>query len=150
IDLGTDMVPAISFAYENPELDIMLRHPRNSKRDHLVNTKLISFSYLQIGLIQAASGFYTYFIVMNDYGFKPATLFGMVTIESRYPEDSDVYNPNATNKGNTGTGDKEQFEWNTDSKNDVDARLFYHEKDVDDWVECRWGEDAPKWWRVNP
>lgn len=45
IDLGTDMVPAISFAYENPELDIMDRQPRNSKRDHLVNTKLISFAY---------------------------------------------------------------------------------------------------------
>ena len=46
IDLGTDMVPAISFAYENPELDIMERPPRNAKRDHLVNAKLISFSYL--------------------------------------------------------------------------------------------------------
>jgi sodium/potassium-transporting ATPase subunit alpha len=46
IDLGTDMVPAISFAYENPELDIMERKPRNSKRDHLVNTKLIAFAYL--------------------------------------------------------------------------------------------------------
>jgi len=51
IDLGCDMVPAISFAYENPELDIMERVPRNSKRDHLVNTKLISFSYLQTGVI---------------------------------------------------------------------------------------------------
>jgi sodium/potassium-transporting ATPase subunit alpha len=39
------MVPAISFAYENAELDIMERQPRNSKRDHLVNFKLISFAY---------------------------------------------------------------------------------------------------------
>lgn len=46
IDLGTDMIPAISFAYENPELDIMERFPRNSKRDHLVSAKLFSFSYL--------------------------------------------------------------------------------------------------------
>merc|ERR1719472_692763 len=53
IDLGTDMIPAISFAYENPELDIMDRVPRNSKLDHLVNTKLISFAYFQIGVIQA-------------------------------------------------------------------------------------------------
>ena len=51
IDLGCDMVPAISFAYENAELDIMDRFPRNSKRDHLVNAKLISYSYLQIGVI---------------------------------------------------------------------------------------------------
>jgi sodium/potassium-transporting ATPase subunit alpha len=41
IDLGTDMAPAISFAYENAELDIMQRYPRNAKRDHLVTTKLI-------------------------------------------------------------------------------------------------------------
>jgi sodium/potassium-transporting ATPase subunit alpha len=46
IDLGTDMVPAISMAYEGAELDIMTRKPRNSKRDHLVNTKMISFAYL--------------------------------------------------------------------------------------------------------
>jgi len=50
IDLGTDMIPAISFAYENPELDIMERQPRTT-RDHLVNTKLISFAYFQIGVI---------------------------------------------------------------------------------------------------
>lgn len=42
IDLGCDMMPAISFAYENPELDIMERAPRNSKRDHLVNRRLFS------------------------------------------------------------------------------------------------------------
>lgn len=30
VDLGTDMVPAISLAYEGPELDIMRRKPRNA------------------------------------------------------------------------------------------------------------------------
>ena len=44
IDFGTDMALAISFAYENPELDIMDHVPRNSKLDHLVNTKPISFA----------------------------------------------------------------------------------------------------------
>jgi sodium/potassium-transporting ATPase subunit alpha len=48
IDLGTDMVPAIAFAYEHPELDIMERYPRNSKVDYLVGKKMISFSYLQL------------------------------------------------------------------------------------------------------
>ena len=46
ICLGTDLFPAISLAYENPELDIMERPPRNPKRDHLVTVKLMSFSYL--------------------------------------------------------------------------------------------------------
>ncbi|OXA63786.1 Sodium/potassium-transporting ATPase subunit alpha-B [Folsomia candida] len=42
IDLGTDMVPAISLAYEKSESDIMLRSPRDPKRDRLVNERLIS------------------------------------------------------------------------------------------------------------
>jgi len=44
IDLGTDMVPAISMAYEEAELDIMRRKPRDSSIDHLVTAKLVSFS----------------------------------------------------------------------------------------------------------
>jgi hypothetical protein len=40
------MIPAITYAYENPELDIMDRFPRNAKRDYLVGRKLIGFAYL--------------------------------------------------------------------------------------------------------
>ncbi|KXJ20388.1 Sodium/potassium-transporting ATPase subunit alpha-2 [Exaiptasia diaphana] len=39
IDLGTDMVPAISLAYEAPESDIMKRFPRDPKKDKLVNER---------------------------------------------------------------------------------------------------------------
>ena len=45
---GTDIAPEISLAYERGELDIMDRNPRNIKRDHLVNRKLIAFCYMQI------------------------------------------------------------------------------------------------------
>lgn len=54
IDLGTDMIPAISMAYEKPEADIMTRPPRNAKTDRLVTKKLINFSYMQIGIIQVS------------------------------------------------------------------------------------------------
>jgi len=91
IDLGTDMVPAISFAYENPELDIMDRVPRNSKRDHLVNSKLICFAYLQIGVIQASAGMYTYFLILNDYGIRPHTLWGLSILKNELPRDTDLY-----------------------------------------------------------
>jgi len=101
IDLGTDMVPAISFAYENPELDIMERYPRNSQRDHLVNAKLISFAYLQIGIVQASAGFFTYFYMLNDYGFRPETLFGLIQVTGFYPTHKDQYDPSAEFKGNT-------------------------------------------------
>ena len=76
VDLGTDMVPAISMAYEEKEADIMDRPPRNSKTDRLVNFRLISFAYLQIGMIQALAGFFTYMLVLNDYGYTPSILMG--------------------------------------------------------------------------
>lgn len=44
VDLGTDMVPAISMAYEEAELNIMTRKPRDQELDRLVNWRLISFS----------------------------------------------------------------------------------------------------------
>ncbi len=39
IDFGTDMVPAISLAYEGPESDIMKRKPRNPQKDRLVTER---------------------------------------------------------------------------------------------------------------
>jgi len=103
IDLGTDMIPAISFAYENPELDIMDRVPRSAKRDHLVNTKLICFAYLQIGVIQASAGIYTYFIILNDYGMRPNTLFELALLKNPLPNDTDVYTASNSNLINAGT-----------------------------------------------
>lgn len=74
IDLGTDLLPAISMAYEKAEADIMQRKPRNAQKDRLVNTKLISFCYFQIGVLQALAGFYAYLVVMEDYGWHSAGL----------------------------------------------------------------------------
>jgi len=90
------MVPAISFAYENPELDIMDRVPRNSKRDHLVNTKLISFAYFQIGVIQASAGMYTYFLILNDFGVRPTGIWQMSELILPGPGPTDTYMPKAT------------------------------------------------------
>ncbi|RWS23373.1 Sodium/potassium-transporting ATPase subunit alpha-like protein, partial [Leptotrombidium deliense] len=69
IDLGTDMVPAISLAYEKAESDIMKRKPRDPINDKLVNERLISMSYGQIGALQAAAGFFAYAVVMVENGF---------------------------------------------------------------------------------
>uniref|UniRef100_A0A3B4BU94 Sodium/potassium-transporting ATPase subunit alpha n=1 Tax=Pygocentrus nattereri TaxID=42514 RepID=A0A3B4BU94_PYGNA len=77
IDLGTDMVPAISFAYEPAESDIMKRQPRNAQTDKLVNQRLISMAYGQIGMMQAAAGFFTYFVVLSENGFMPFFLIGL-------------------------------------------------------------------------
>ncbi|KFP02610.1 Sodium/potassium-transporting ATPase subunit alpha, partial [Calypte anna] len=77
IDLGTDMVPAISLAYEAAESDIMKRQPRNPRTDKLVNERLISMAYGQIGMIQALGGFFTYFVILAENGFLPGTLVGI-------------------------------------------------------------------------
>jgi sodium/potassium-transporting ATPase subunit alpha len=167
IDLGTDMVPAISFAYENVELDIMDRVPRNSKRDHLVNTKLISFAYLQIGVIQASAGMYTYFLILNDYGIRPRTLWDLSEKKSYLPKTTDVYDPSQTNLvscgtagncpagtpasdssiyGNTNAGITDEtlltkLAWDKTKMSKVDIRLFYGVNKIrgaDAWTECRW------------
>jgi len=77
IDLGTDMVPAISMAYERAESDIMKRPPRNPFTDKLVNERLISMAYGQIGMIQASAGFFVYFVILAENGFWPSRLFGI-------------------------------------------------------------------------
>jgi len=74
IDLGTDMIPAISLAYETKEANIMKKPPRDMLKDRLVNAKLINFSYLQVGMVQACAGFYTYVVVLMNYGFPPSFL----------------------------------------------------------------------------
>ncbi|KAI8770548.1 sodium/potassium-transporting ATPase subunit alpha [Biomphalaria glabrata] len=77
IDLGTDMYPAISFAYEPSEQDIMKRKPRNAKKDKLVNQRLISMAYGIIGFLQASCGFFVYCIIMIENGFFMYTLPGL-------------------------------------------------------------------------
>uniref|UniRef100_A0A4W3HSB7 Sodium/potassium-transporting ATPase subunit alpha n=1 Tax=Callorhinchus milii TaxID=7868 RepID=A0A4W3HSB7_CALMI len=77
IDLGTDMLPAISLAYEQAESDIMKRQPRNPKTDKLVNERLISMAYGQIGMIQALGGFFTYFVILAENGFLPWDLLNI-------------------------------------------------------------------------
>lgn len=77
IDLGTDLWPAISLAYEEAESDIMKRRPRDPLHDKLVNERLISLAYGQIGMIQASAGFFTYAVIMAENGFRPSRLLGL-------------------------------------------------------------------------
>jgi sodium/potassium-transporting ATPase subunit alpha len=77
IDLGTDLLPAVSLAFEEPETDLMKHQPRNPDTDPLLTEQLLFLSYGQLGLIQAASGFFTYFVIMSENGFKPDRLIGL-------------------------------------------------------------------------
>jgi len=128
IDLGTDMLPAISFAKEEAELDIMERKPRNNKRDHLVSTKLIMWSYTLTGVVQGMGGMLVYFMIMNDYGIKPYSLFWINSEEGYFPKETDVYNPALVNYGNSNKGNpdfKAKLDWFATTTNKMDIRLFY-------------------------
>jgi sodium/potassium-transporting ATPase subunit alpha len=47
ICVGTDILPALSLAYEAAEIDIMIRRPRR-KAEHMVTARLINHAYLQV------------------------------------------------------------------------------------------------------
>ena len=157
ICVGTDLYPAISLAYENPESDIMNRQPRNPNRDRLVNGKLMSFTYLQIGWMQALSGMLVYFIVMNDYGFKPWTLIGLNLKNGIVPDAGDIYNPyNPPSYGNSNYGNTyyelESLAWGSNEGSSLDLRLFYTSLHPEAWSPCRYqphDESYPVHWRYS-
>lgn len=68
ICVGTDILPALSMAFEDAELDILTRRPR-TKEEHLVSLKLIVHVYGLQGSIATAAGFFAYFVSMYFYGF---------------------------------------------------------------------------------
>lgn len=96
IDLVTDMVPAISLAYEKAESDIMRRRPRNPKTERLVNLKLLGVAYGQVGVLQAAAGFFTYFVIYSENGWKIGDL-----IDIRVKWDNSTYGNLKDSYGNS-------------------------------------------------
>lgn len=68
MDLGSDVLPSISIAYDDAELDVMTRRPRR-RDEHLVSIKMITNAYGLIGIWETAAAFLCYFMVMHYYGF---------------------------------------------------------------------------------
>ncbi|KAJ2078644.1 hypothetical protein GGI16_007898, partial [Coemansia sp. S142-1] len=58
----TDVWASISLMYESPESDIMLRAPRNPKKEHLVNLKFFGQAYGFIGLMEALFAHIIFFV----------------------------------------------------------------------------------------
>ena len=72
IDLGTELGPAISLAYEKPEADLMDRKPRDPLRDRLVSPKLLFYSYITSGFIISAGCFLSYIYIYQKNGLRIA------------------------------------------------------------------------------
>ena len=69
IDLGTDILPALGLGAERPETDVMKRKPR-PRGERLLSRNLLLMSYGIVGMIQAAAGFFTYFVILYSGGWE--------------------------------------------------------------------------------
>ncbi|KAI1372551.1 Na,H/K antiporter P-type ATPase [Hypoxylon crocopeplum] len=53
----TDCAAATVLSYEKPEADVLLRRPRNVKKDRLVNWQLVTHAYGVLGMIETIASF---------------------------------------------------------------------------------------------
>lgn len=49
----TDVLPALSLVHEQPEADLLLRKPRDRKKDRLADGKLLFQAYFFLGIIES-------------------------------------------------------------------------------------------------
>lgn len=75
VDLGTELAPAISLAYEYPESNIMKRRPRNAKKDRLVSFSNLFYAYIQLGILETIAGFACFMFVFNSFGLDPKSVW---------------------------------------------------------------------------
>jgi sodium/potassium-transporting ATPase subunit alpha len=74
IDLLTELVPATSLAYEEPESLIMKVPPRDLKKDKLTSFGLLFYAYGQAGMILTAGCYFVYFRSFARYGVSAVDL----------------------------------------------------------------------------
>jgi sodium/potassium-transporting ATPase subunit alpha len=84
----TDCAAATALAYEAPEADVMLRKPRDAKRDRLVNWKLILQAYGFVGILEGVSSFAMAYWYAQRAGYPFSTLwFGFGTLPEGMTQD---------------------------------------------------------------
>jgi sodium/potassium-transporting ATPase subunit alpha len=71
VDLLTELVPATSFVFEDPEDMIMQLPPRNPKTDKLTSWNLLFYAYGQAGMILTGGCLFYFFRAFQHYGVSP-------------------------------------------------------------------------------
>ncbi|WVQ84457.1 hypothetical protein IAT38_006609 [Cryptococcus sp. DSM 104549] len=66
----TDVLPAISMCFEKPEAGLLLRKPRDTKRDRLVDVKLLGHAYGFLGLLESLCAMSMAFWWLQRQGYK--------------------------------------------------------------------------------
>lgn len=84
----TDCAAATVLAYEKPEADVLLRPPRNPKKDRLVDWKLMLQSYGVLGMIETICSFSMSYWYLQRNGIPFSTLwFGFGAVPEGISED---------------------------------------------------------------
>ncbi|KAI0471196.1 hypothetical protein F4859DRAFT_484726 [Xylaria cf. heliscus] len=71
----TDCAAATVLSYEKPEADVLLRKPRDVKKDRLVNWQLIIHSYGVIGILETVTSFFVSFWYLQRNGIPFSQLW---------------------------------------------------------------------------
>ncbi|KAF9481785.1 sodium-potassium ATPase [Pholiota conissans] len=74
ICVATDVLPALSLCMEPPENGLLLRRPRNVKKDRLANTKLIAHAYLFLGVLESLCAMTMAFWYLQRHGVPFSSL----------------------------------------------------------------------------
>ncbi|KUL82200.1 hypothetical protein ZTR_10159 [Talaromyces verruculosus] len=84
----TDCAAATVLAYEKPEADVLLRPPRNPRKDKLVDWKLMFHAYGVIGIIQTVCSFSMSYWYLQRNGIPFSSLwFGFGAVPAGIDED---------------------------------------------------------------
>jgi sodium/potassium-transporting ATPase subunit alpha len=75
IDLGIELIPTMSLAYEKMESDILLIKPRNTITDKLFLRNLLIYAYCIAGLVNCSICIATYFYVFSYYEIYPSDIY---------------------------------------------------------------------------
>jgi sodium/potassium-transporting ATPase subunit alpha len=69
VDLGTDMMPGIAIAYEEPERRVMSLPPR-ALDAHMIAPRMLVMGYFFIGMLQTFFCYYAFVFVFYEYGYN--------------------------------------------------------------------------------
>lgn len=79
IDLGTDLIPAISLGEEHPDEDV-LNNPPRKLNENILNKEVLLRSYGFLGIIEAGMMFVAYFLVWHHFGYSFAEMSSFTTL----------------------------------------------------------------------
>jgi hypothetical protein len=89
------------------------------------------------GFLQSFAALLTWCLVLNEYGIRPTSALFLALEIGYYPLNSDSYNPDYPNFGNSMFGieeNKSGLFWDGLTDNELDIRVFYVLRNKDTWT----------------